>query len=56
MNCKLDKCPECNKKVIEILNFKDGDKLFIHKRKLGLIGYNIDGCYIKKELKNEYDR
>lgn len=45
------KCPECNKKVIDVHNYKGGDKLFIHKRTRALIGYHINGCYINKPTK-----
>jgi len=41
------KCPRCGKRTIDVRYYRDGDRLYVHSEKPGLLGMRvIGGCFI----------
>lgn len=48
---EVSSCPRCDKKVVKVRNYKNGDRLFIHEEKVRDKPFPhieiVDSCYIK---------
>lgn len=50
MTRKKPVCPKCNKRAIEVRNYKDGSKLYVHEEKRVLGWREIAGCNVREDV------
>ncbi len=40
------KCPRCSRPVIEVRRLTHGDRMYVHKKTLGPVGFSqLEGCH-----------